>query len=292
MTSLNFILIIFSALCHAWYNLHIKMSQEKTTYMWSIFLVAIVIAWPLGWFLYGEVMISETKTVTYAVISAFFFTLYHIFAGKAYSSIEGDLSLAYPLASIAPIFICVWAFFLLDEPISLIAMAGIALTLVGAYGIQLNSGLKGFALEKFNFKNDVVRFALTASLFYSFGAISDKVGVTKGHFFAYTTYLMTFTCIYLFLASLKKQELRSKILENFSASPKLVLGGGIILFLSQNSYRIALEATKVSYASSIRQVASLFAVLFGIFLLRESYGRTRFISGALIVAGIVLIKFG
>jgi drug/metabolite transporter (DMT)-like permease len=58
------------------------------------------------------------------------------------------------------------------------------------------------------------------------------------------------------------------------------------------SYRRALQATDVSYAAGVRQTATLFAVLMGVFVLKESYGRLRFIASLVIAAGIVLIKTG
>ena len=71
-----------------------------------------------------------------------------------------------------------------------------------------------------------------------------------------------------------------------------VLLGGTLLFFSNISYRFGLEVTDVSYAAGVRQCATLFAVLMGVFLLKEPYGLFRFIAGLIIAAGIVLIKIG
>ena len=66
----------------------------------------------------------------------------------------------------------------------------------------------------------------------------------------------------------------------------------MLLFFSNMSYRFGLEITDVSYAAGVRQSATLFAVLMGVFLLKEPYGIFRFLSGLIIALGIALIKIG
>jgi drug/metabolite transporter (DMT)-like permease len=48
----------------------------------------------------------------------------------------------------------------------------------------------------------------------------------------------------------------------------------------------------VSYAVPVRQVSIMFGVLLGMIFLKESYGRIRLASAALILAGAFMIKFG
>ena len=48
MTTIALIAIIASAFFHSSYNMLIKVSDEKTIYMWSIFLVAIIAGWGVG----------------------------------------------------------------------------------------------------------------------------------------------------------------------------------------------------------------------------------------------------
>jgi hypothetical protein len=48
MSTVAFIAVIISALLHSGYNLLIKVSDEKTLYMWSIFSVAVIAGWVAG----------------------------------------------------------------------------------------------------------------------------------------------------------------------------------------------------------------------------------------------------
>ena len=71
-----------------------------------------------------------------------------------------------------------------------------------------------------------------------------------------------------------------------------MLLGGALLFFSSISYRYGLEISDVSYAAGVRQTATLFGVLMGVFLLKESYGLLRFFASLVIALGIALIKMG
>ncbi len=70
-----------------------------------------------------------------------------------------------------------------------------------------------------------------------------------------------------------------------------LLAGGV-LFVSFILYRIGLQLSKVSYATSVRQASAIIGVLGGIFLFRERFGRIRLLGAALIALGVVCIKIG
>ena len=67
---------------------------------------------------------------------------------------------------------------------------------------------------------------------------------------------------------------------------------GPILMASFIAFRYGLKMSPVSYAVPVRQVSILFGVLIGMIFLKESYGRIRLGSAALILVGAFLIKFG
>ncbi|HJX14884.1 MAG TPA: EamA family transporter, partial [Candidatus Deferrimicrobiaceae bacterium] len=70
------------------------------------------------------------------------------------------------------------------------------------------------------------------------------------------------------------------------------VAAGFILFLSFTTYRVGLQAAKVSYATSVRQVSAIAGVVGGILLFRERFGRIRLIGASLIAMGVVCIKLG
>jgi drug/metabolite transporter (DMT)-like permease len=86
--------------------------------------------------------------------------------------------------------------------------------------------------------------------------------------------------------------LRLRMFDSYRISPFKVMLSGAVLYLSFYLFRYALGIAKVSYAASVRQIAALFGVLLGIYILNEPYGPLRLISTIFIVLGIILINLG
>ena len=292
MSTVAFLAVILSALFHSGYNLLIKMSDEKTLYMWSIFSVAVIAGWVAGWLMVPGFLEIRPSILLFAALSAAFFTSYHLSAARAYAADEGDLSLSYPLTTLAPIFIPFWAYLLLGDTFTVKVIAGILIATAGTYCIQLKFGQKRAGFRSLGLASEAVRFALLASFLYSFGGISDKIGVNQSGFYIFTVWLMTMIFIYFTSVVLLNKRIRNQALYCYRHYPFRVLLGGALLFFSNISYRFGLEVTDVSYAAGVRQSATLFAVLMGVFLLKEPYGLFRFIAGLIIAVGIILIKIG
>ena len=292
MTAVAMLAVIASALFHSSYNMMIKASDEKVVFMWSIFFTAVIVGWAAGVFIVPGFLEFRPLVFLIAAISAAFFTLYHLCAAKAYASDEGDLSLSYPLTTLSPVFIPIWAYLLLGNRLTVGVVAGILITSAGTFCIRLKPSLGRIRLRSVGLRSEAVSFALLGSFIYSFGAISDKVGVDRGGFYLFAVCLMTMIFTYFTFVVLLNPLLRKRALHCFSHYPHRVLLGGMFLFFSAVSYRYALQITDVSYAAGVRQSATLFGVLMGVFLLKESYGPLRFISSLVIVLGIALIKMG
>ncbi len=292
MTTIAMIAVIASALFHSGYNMLIKASDEKTLFMWSIFSVAVTAGWVSGGFIVPGFFTFEPTVFLFAALSAAFFTAYHLATARSYSSDEGDLSLSYPMTTLAPLFIPLWAYLYLGDRLTIMVLAGIIISTAGTFCIQLKPSLGRAGFKSVGLGSGAVRFALLASFLYSFGGISDKVGVSYRGFYLFTVYLVTMIFTYFTCLVLYKNDLRTRAFHCYRHYPLRVLLGGMFLFISNMSYRYALQTTDVSYAAGVRQVATFFAVLMGVFLLKEPYGLIRFLASFLIVMGIVLIKIG
>ncbi len=291
MTTIAMLAVIVSALFHSSYNMLIKTSDQKTLFMWSIFAVAVIAGWLIGLFGVPGFLDFDPAVLYIAALSALFFTSYHLAAARAYAADDGDLSLSYPMTTLAPVFIPVWAYLILGDRLSTIMISGILVTTIGTFCIQLKPDI-GRRFKSIGLKSEAVRFSLLASFLYSFGGISDKIGVNHGGFYFFTVCLMTLNFTYFSFVILCNQHLRTNTLHCFKKYPLRVLAGGALVYLSNITFRFALATTDVSYAAGVRQVATLFAVLMGVFLLKEPYGLLRFFASLVIALGIALIKIG
>lgn len=290
MDNFALLLIIFSALMHALWNLLVKQSRDKTIFIWWMF----VCSWSLmSLFMLGSgsgFPELSLRSLLLAASAAVCFVLYHWFTGVAYR--EGDLSMTYPLAQTAMLYVPLWGVLLLGERLTLVGVGGILLIIAGAYCIQLRSLSASELLRPFSqLGNRSVQAALLAGFIYSIGAIIDKTGVDS-----YSAYHFTYVLVFFMLSfmslNLLRPSYRGRVLEEWRQSRKLVLWSGPVMLASFLSFRFGLQLSPVSYAVPVRQVSLLIGVLIGLLFLGESCGRIRLASSGLILAGVVLVWHG
>jgi len=289
MSSLAFSLIVFSALMHSLWNLLVKRSRDKTVFIWWMFVVSGSLLNLLIWFYFRPLPSLNLQIVLLALAGGACFVLYHLFNGVAYR--DGDLSLAYPLSQTSMLYVPIWGVWLLGEKLSPLGFCGILLILLGAYCVQLRSLRRSEVLRPFHSLGELpVRAALAAGLVYSVGAIIDKTGVTIYPPLQFTWLLVM--CMFLIMTlNLARPRFRGRILPEWRASRWLILLSGPVMMGSFLSFRYGLQMAPVSYAVPVRQFSLLFGVLLGVLFLGERYGRIRFISALLILAGATLIRF-
>ncbi|MEA3363098.1 MAG: EamA family transporter [Thermodesulfobacteriota bacterium] len=289
METAALLLIIFSALMHAMWNLLVKQSHDKVVFIWWMFLSS----WSMMTMLTLGLGLFPTLTprlLFLAATAAICFVLYHWLGGFAYR--DGDLSVTYPLAQTAMLYVPIWGVLFLGEQLSLVGAAGIILIAFGAYCIQLRGLSLDDILRPFTqLGNRSVQAALLAGFTYSIGAVIDKTGVDGYSAYQFTYVLVFFMFIFMSL-NLLRSCYRGRILEEWRQNPKLILWAGPVIMASFLSFRFGLQLAPVSYAVPVRQVSLLIGVLIGLLFLGESFGRIRLASTTLILSGIFLVWHG
>ncbi len=289
MSNLALILILISALMHALWNLLVKRSQDKTVFIWWMFVSSGTMM-NLGIPVVGHFPLPSWRVVGLAAAGAACFMFYHLFNGRAYRS--GDLSLTYPLSQTSMLWVPVWGVLLLGEKITTTGVLGIGLILVGAYCVQLRSISWGAITRPFhNLQDPAVLAALAAGFIYSIGSIVDKSGVTLYDPFHFTYLLVTFMLLFM-TANILRAKYRGRILSELRRSKYLVLLSGPVMMGSFFTFRYGLKLAPVSYAVPARQVSLLIGVLIGVLFLGEECGKIRFTAALLILGGVALIRLG
>ncbi len=277
--ALSFSLIIFSAFFHSLWNILLKNAANKHSFTVQIHFAASVIMTVILALFFPEAFRFDKATVIFALCSAFFFSFYQIFVAEAYKC--ADVSMVYPITTSSPLFIIIWAYILLDERITPAGFCGVMLIISGCYIMNMTKGSNKLAFRG-------ILMAVLAALFYSFGAMADKMGVTSVNTMLYiylmTVFMTVFTGFFVGIAHIHTK--RAKI------QWKLVILGGMALLGSTTFYRLGLVDMQIAYATSLRQVSSFFGLLMGIFFFKESYGLKRAVGCAVIISGIVLIRLG
>lgn len=284
------LLILLSAVMHAGWNLILKTSRHKLAF--NVFMHGSAIVIFSAWWIatQGGIPLPRGPVLLFTLGGGFFFSLYHMCLTASYERI--DVSLAYPLTTTGPLYIPLWAYLFLGERLSVLGFAGIFVVTLGAYILQVREiSWVGLSFPLRNLRLPGVLLALSAGVFYSVGAIVDKRGVTVVDVFLYTYYLDIVLFLFL-LANVLLTTSRIHFLEEVRRHWARGLLAGLVLFASFIMYRIGLQMSKVSYATSVRQASAIVGVLGGIFLFRERFGRIRLIGAALIALGVFCIKLG
>lgn len=287
MTALALALVLSSALAHATWNLLVKRAINPQAFtLWllltsSVLLLPVVavVAWrypvvgPGWWFILGTASIH---------------VLYFTFLSRAYAA--GDLSLVYPIArGMGPMLAPAMGVLLLKERIAPLAMVGIAAVVVGIYTVHWAGRLRQLRTDPLGIlKQKGTRYAILTGLVIAAYSVWDKQGVKYVHplFYMYMLHLGAMLGYGpLVLRTVGLQALRVE----WRANAWRTVLAGLLTFLAYVMVLTALQTTRVSYVSPAREVGIAFAVLLGIVVLKEPFGRGRLLGAAFILAGLVLI---
>lgn len=277
-------LILLSAGFHAAWNALVKVSRDKQAFLWLIHLPTIVLVLPF--FLASEA--APIPPTGWAMIgaSAIIHVFYSMSLGEAYAG--GDLSLVYPLARSAPIFVPLWAVWWLGERLTTLGLAGIGLVVVGAYLLGIEPGRTTRVWEPLlALRRRDVQWAWVTALLISFYHITDKVGVAvvSPLRFQYLMVLIRFALYSVPIIPWKGRQLIAEARTHWRS----LIAVSLLQFLAYQLVLTAMTLAQVSYVAAVRQVSVLLAVFTGSVMLREGHLALRLTAAAAITLGVVLI---
>jgi drug/metabolite transporter (DMT)-like permease len=287
MSLVALLLTLGSALLHALRDFLIKGSSDKLVFSWLFRLVGLVLLLPAV-LARGVLTVSPIGWIL-ILATSFVHVLYTISLAHAYET--GDLSLVYPIARSAPLFVLLWSTLVWREPMSGLGITGVLLIVIGAYVVQTRglSWKKLAAPIRLALHDRSIRLAwLTALLVAAYSLIDDRgVAIVDPLLFLFSYAFLS--C--LLLTPIVVATRRGGILRELRSGVGLVL---LAAAMSTVGYLLALYALRmehVGYVAGVRQVSILFGVLLGWRVFREPYGPSRLAGAGLIVAGMVTIGF-
>ena len=131
MSFVSLLLVLLSALAHSSWNILLKQSDDKETFVWWLLVTASFLLSPLGAVLIFQTNIDQQGwwlVLTTIILHIFYF----LFLGRSY--IHGDLSLVYPVArGIGPMLTPFLAVVILHERIHILAITGALTIVLGIY---------------------------------------------------------------------------------------------------------------------------------------------------------------
>jgi len=288
MSSFVVAAVLFGALLHAGWNALVKSSGDKELDTALLHFIGSVVALPALLF----VGLPPSVALPFIGASIVIHIAYYVTLAGAYK--HGDLGLTYPIMrGSAPLLVALGSSLVLGESLSALAWAGVLGVTVGVAMVGLAH--PGEALHH----RRALAFALCNAVVIASYTFVDGKGVrlTVAHGATALSYVLLLFVLdgfpYPALVVLKRDAAGRRAIVAYARKrwPLAALGGAA----SIGSYAIALWAmtrAPVAAVSALRETSVLFATVLGAWLLKERLGAQRLAGAAVIVAGVVALRFG
>ena len=271
------LLVLLAALCHAGWNAVIKIGGDRLVVLTVVNLVGGVLAlcalpfvnfphadaWP--WLL-GSVVVH---------------LLYYYFIVQQYR--YGELGQVYPIArGLSPLLVAFGASVVADETLPLHAIIGVMVASLGVLSLAFENGLP--------WKNDyrAVLYACGSGVIIACYTVLDGMGVRQaGGAAGYVVWLFMLDALPLTLLVMfrRGRELRQIMVLEWRKS----LFGGTLAIVAYGLVIWAMSRGSMAQVSALRETSVVFAVLIGVFALKERFGPKRLLASVLVVAGLLIL---
>ncbi|MBL1437957.1 MAG: EamA family transporter [Rhodobacteraceae bacterium] len=272
-----FFAVLFSALLHASWNAVIRAGGDRFQGM----LLLTVSQGFMGLCMALFVPLPNAEVWLWLLASGVLHAGYKMFLAAAYK--HGDLSRVYPIArGVAPMIVVLAGYFLLSDTMENKEYAGIALIGVGVVLMAQGVFSSGEARV-------LIPFALGSALCTAGYSMVDGLGArVAGNATQFTAWIFIFDALVFSTITLASSGPR-----RFIASRKSWMLGSFAGALSLVTYWItvwAMTVAPIALVAALRETSVLFAVLIGVFLMKERAEFSKLIAAIVVVSGIILIR--
>ncbi|MCZ3379491.1 EamA family transporter [Rhizobium sp. AG207R] len=271
-------LVLFGALLHATWNAIIKAGTDKSLDAALVSAGGAVAALPLLPFLPLPASAAWPFIGASAILQFAYFQL----VAAAYRA--GDIGLVYPLMrGVAPLIIVSTSSFILKETLSGGALIGT---------MAICAGILTLAFEARKGSRRAIVLALANAVVIATYTYVDGIGARiSGNSVSYTLWMALPPPILLFAWAISQRGINAVAAHvRYNWWRGLIGGGGSIA-----SYGLALWAmTKapVAMVAALRETSILFALVISVVVLKERSSIWRYIAGAIIAGGVLVLRLG
>lgn len=279
MVVVAFLLVIFSGLIHALWNLFVKQSVSKITFLWSIHLVGFIVLMP--YFLLELPKLQLDGFGILVLMGSMSFQVLYVFSLITGYTV-GELSLVYPiLRGSAALLIPIMSILFLGDTLSIAGWIGLLLILIGVFStgnVNLQSG-KNVKLS--------ILIALGGGISIAGYTLSDKVLLG----YMSPLIIIQFQNFIYLIALLWGSFSSKKLKEEWTTNWKIILLGSLFVPGAYVLFLFALQLAQVSQLAPMREISIVFGTLLGVLFLKERQGIGKAIASCVIVVGIIVLGF-
>jgi uncharacterized membrane protein len=202
-----------------------------------------------------------------------------------------DMSLAIPFISFTPLFLLITSPMLVRDAPTPQDVAGIVCIVVGSYVLHIQSAQCGLLTPVWAaFREPGPRRMLSVAFMYSLTSNFDKIGVQNSSPLFWSLSITSVMALgFLLLLRIRPQQ---KLAIPNTRTLGILLLVGLFQSLGILLHNTALNLGQVPSVIAVKRSSILFAVLWGLFFLRERHLKERLGGALLMVTGIILLGFG
>ena len=278
MTTGVFAMVLAAALFHAAWNALVKVNADR------LVTIAIMMMSQVGVAMMVVPFVAFPTPASWPCIwaSTALNTAYCVFLIKAYR--HGDLSHVYPIArGSAPLIVAVISVAIVGETLSPQAALAVALVALGIMSLALARGADGFRQPK------AMLYAVGTGVLIAGYTVVDGLGARladSAHSYTFWVHLLNGIPITLLALYLR----RGQVFLSVRKSWKLGVLAGVISLLAYWIVIWAMTQAPMALVSAVRETSMVFAVLFGVFFLKERLNLVRLASISMTLIGTAIIK--
>lgn len=278
MTITVFSMVLAAALLHAVWNALVKVNGDR------LVIVAVIMSSQtlICLLLLPFVGLPVGDAWPYILGSAGLHNAYCLFLVMAYR--YGDLSHVYPIArGSAPLIVAVASMVVAGQFLTPQAMLAVILVTLGVMSLALTRGASGIRETR------AVLFALGTGLFIASYTVVDGMGArVNGDPHGYTFWLLALHGIPF--AVLTAGIRRGRVLSQARKVWRSGLSAGVASMLAYWIVIWAMTLAPFALVSALRETSVVFAVLFGVVLLKERLDLVRLAAIAMTLIGTVMLR--
>jgi drug/metabolite transporter (DMT)-like permease len=261
---------------HAGWNALVRRDSDRTASAVAVAAGSAVVGIVLVPFLPAP----ASAAIPYIIVSSALQTIYYLLVALAYRA--GELSIVYPIMrGLAPLIASVLsALFVEPATLALIVGAGVlglGIVSLGAEGLRNSRAGIGAAL-------------LNAMVIATYTIVDGLGARVSGEPATYTAWILFGGGI----ATVAWRFLRggAPLARAVLARAGVGLAGGVMGFAAYGIALWAMTRAPIGAVAAVRESSVLFATALGALVLREKFGAWRWVSSALVLAGLIIVKLG
>lgn len=278
LTITVFAMVLAAALLHAVWNALVKVNGDRLVVVAVIMFSQTLICFALLPF----AGLPDPAAWPYILGSAALHNGYCMFLVMAYR--HGDLSHVYPIArGSAPLIVAVLSMVFVGEFLSRQATLAVIVVTLGVMSLAFTRGASGVRETR------AVLFALGTGMFIASYTVVDGMGARiNGNAHVYTFWLLALHGIpfAVMTACIRRRQLLTQVRRVWRSG----LSAGMASLLAYWIVIWAMTMAPLALVSALRETSVVFAVLFGVVLLKERLDVLRLAAIATTLIGAIMLR--